>query len=94
VSAQALLPERALAGDADARKELLEHVYRPLGNAGDVLLETVTAFLEAGGSLEATARALFVHPNTVRRIADHAPRRLCHTHRADLGPVGDFHLTK
>jgi DNA-binding PucR family transcriptional regulator len=66
VSAEALLPERALAGDADARAELLEHVYRPLGNAGDVLLETVTAFLEAGGSLEATARALFVHPNTVR----------------------------
>jgi hypothetical protein len=55
-----------LAGDADAREELLEHVYRPLAKAGDVLLETVTAFLEVGGSLEATARALFVHPNTVR----------------------------
>jgi hypothetical protein len=66
VSAEALLPERALAGDADAREELLEHVYRPLAKAGDVLLETVTAFLEVGGSLEATARALFVHPNTVR----------------------------
>ena len=66
VSAEALLPERALAGDADAREELLEHVYRPLARAGDVLLETVTAFLEVGGSLEATARALFVHPNTVR----------------------------
>jgi DNA-binding PucR family transcriptional regulator len=45
---------------------LLEHIYRPLAKAGDVLLETVTAFLEVGGSLEATARALFVHPNTVR----------------------------
>ncbi|TAM85267.1 MAG: PucR family transcriptional regulator, partial [Jatrophihabitans sp.] len=31
-----------------------------------VLLETLTAFLDAGGSLEATARALFVHANTVR----------------------------
>ena len=66
VSAEALLPERALAGDAEAREELLDHVYRPLAKAGDVVLETVTAFLEAGGSLEATARALFVHPNTVR----------------------------
>jgi hypothetical protein len=66
VSAEALLPERALAGDAEAREELLNHVYRPLAKAGDVVLETVTAFLEAGGSLEATARALFVHPNTVR----------------------------
>ena len=45
---------------------MLEHVYRPLAKAGDVLLETVTAFLDAGGSLEATARALFVHANTVR----------------------------
>jgi hypothetical protein len=66
VSTEALLPERALAGDADAREELLAHIYRPLARAGDVVLETVTAFLEAGGSLEATARALFVHPNTVR----------------------------
>jgi PucR C-terminal helix-turn-helix domain/GGDEF-like domain len=66
VSAEALLPERALAGDAEARDDLLEHVYRPLAKAGEVLLETVTAFLEAGGSLEATARTLFVHPNTVR----------------------------
>ena len=33
---------------------------------GDVLVETVSAFLDAGGALEATARALFVHANTVR----------------------------
>ena len=66
VSADALLPERALAGDADAREALLAHVYRPLTKAGDVLLDTVTAFLASGGALEATARALFVHANTVR----------------------------
>ncbi len=30
------------------------------------LLETVAAFLDTGGALEATARALFVHANTVR----------------------------
>jgi hypothetical protein len=66
VSADALLPERALAGDADARAQLVENVYRPLVQAGDVLLETVAAFLDSGGALEATARALFVHANTVR----------------------------
>ena len=66
VSADALLPERALAGDPDARSQLVETVYRPLVEAGDVLLDTVAAFLDAGGALEATARALFVHANTVR----------------------------
>jgi DNA-binding PucR family transcriptional regulator len=66
VSADDLLPERALAGDAEARTQLVENVYRPLVAAGDVLVETVAAFLDAGGALEATARALFVHANTVR----------------------------
>jgi hypothetical protein len=66
VSADALLPERALAGDADAREALLAHIYRPLTKAGDVLLDTVTTFLASGGALETTARALFVHANTVR----------------------------
>ncbi len=66
VAADALLPERALAGDADARAQLVNDVYRPLIDAGDVLAETVAAFLDSGGALESTARALFVHANTVR----------------------------
>jgi DNA-binding PucR family transcriptional regulator len=66
VSADDLLPERALAGDADARTHLVENVYRPLVEAGDVLVETLAAFLDAGGALESTARTLFVHANTVR----------------------------
>ncbi len=66
VNADDLLPERALAGDQDARNQLVETVYRPLVAAGDVLVETVATFLDAGGALEATARALFVHANTVR----------------------------
>ncbi|MFN2562126.1 MAG: PucR family transcriptional regulator [Jatrophihabitans sp.] len=66
VSADDLLPERALAGDADARAQLVENVYVPLVQAGDVLVDTLAAFLDAGGALEATARALFVHANTVR----------------------------
>jgi hypothetical protein len=66
VPASALLPERALAGDPLARAELVEDVFRPLAGAGGHILETVASYLESAGSLEATARLLFVHPNTVR----------------------------
>lgn len=61
-----LLPERALAGDGHARRRLVTDVYTPLASGGAALLDTVAAFLEEGGSIEATARHLFVHPNTVR----------------------------
>ncbi|MBN9618968.1 MAG: PucR family transcriptional regulator, partial [Actinobacteria bacterium] len=37
VSADDLLPERALAGDAEARAQLISAVYNPLAQAGDVL---------------------------------------------------------
>lgn len=66
VPAAALLPERALDGDESARVELVERVYEPLHRGGAALLDTVTTYLEQGNSLEATARMLFVHPNTVR----------------------------
>jgi DNA-binding PucR family transcriptional regulator len=66
VTADDLLPERALAGDVLARGRLVEVVYRPLQTSGTALVETLSAFLEQTSSLEATARALFVHPNTVR----------------------------
>jgi len=65
-AADDLLPERALAGDALAREQLVRDVYRPLVSTGTALLETLSAFLEQTSSLEATARVLFVHPNTVR----------------------------
>jgi hypothetical protein len=65
VLAEQLLTERTLAGDEDARAYLIEEVYRPL-RARAALVETLTAYLEAGGSLEGAGRALFVHPNTVR----------------------------
>ncbi len=61
-----LLPERALAGDGHARRALSREVYGPLQAAGGDLLETCVSFLDHGGSVEATARALFVHANTVR----------------------------
>ncbi|GAA2675524.1 MULTISPECIES: CdaR family transcriptional regulator [Actinosynnema] len=61
-----LLPERALAGDPEAEWQLVDRITRPLEEAGGALLETVDTFLEVGGVLEACARKLFVHPNTVR----------------------------
>jgi DNA-binding PucR family transcriptional regulator len=66
VHASDLLPERALDGDDAARDELMAEVYEPLLSGGTPLIDTVTTYLEQGFSLEATARLLFVHPNTVR----------------------------
>ncbi|WP_432574614.1 PucR family transcriptional regulator [Kineococcus sp. SYSU DK005] len=66
VDADDLLPERALSGDATARRALVDRAYVPLAGAGGSLLETLAAYLESGGSLEACARTLFVHANTVR----------------------------
>jgi hypothetical protein len=66
VLASDLLPERALDGDESARAALIENVYEPLLSGGSALLDTVMTYLEQGSSLEATARLLFVHPNTVR----------------------------
>jgi DNA-binding PucR family transcriptional regulator len=74
VSADDLLPERALNGDAEARSQLVGEIYRPLEAAGSGLLDTLTAYLDSSASIERTSRRLFVHANTVRyrlrRIAD------------------------
>ncbi|RKR73975.1 PucR family transcriptional regulator [Frondihabitans australicus] len=61
-----LLPERALAGDPVARGTLVNRIYRPLKAHSTELLTTLWCYLDNGRSLEATARELFVHPNTVR----------------------------
>jgi len=66
VVANDLLPERALAGDVDARRILRHDVYALLVRTGGELLETLDAYFAAGGVLESAARSLFVHPNTVR----------------------------
>lgn len=66
VDADELLPERALAGDGLARRTLIEQIYEPLTAQSGELLETLWCYLDNGRSLEATARELFVHPNTVR----------------------------
>jgi DNA-binding PucR family transcriptional regulator len=73
IATMELLPERALAGDLAAAAELIRAIYTPLA-ADPALLATASSYLEQTTSLEATARALFIHPNTVRyrlrRIAD------------------------
>ncbi len=66
VRADELLPERALGGDGHARRHLVEEVYVPLLRSRGTLTTTLTAYFESGTSIEATARALFVHANTVR----------------------------
>lgn len=61
-----LLPERMLAGDQLAKQALISTYYLPLVSGSADLLQTLRAYLENGGSLEATAKSLFVHANTVR----------------------------
>ncbi|RLK49480.1 PucR family transcriptional regulator [Microbacterium telephonicum] len=74
VEADDLLPERALAGDPLAKATLVERIYRPLLAHSTDLVATLWSYLDNGRSLEATARELFVHPNTVRyrlkRVSD------------------------
>ncbi|MFS2241493.1 PucR family transcriptional regulator [Microbacterium sp. OR16] len=66
VEADDLLPERALAGDTLAKQTLIERIFRPLQAHSTDLVTTLWSYLDNGRSLEATARELFVHPNTVR----------------------------
>ncbi len=74
VAAHELLPERALAGQSAARDRLVRDTAGRLAEVDPVLVQTLSTYLERAGSLEATARALVVHTNTVRyrmrRVAD------------------------
>ncbi|MCQ1953064.1 CdaR family transcriptional regulator [Arthrobacter sp. zg-Y238] len=73
VAADDLWPERVMSGDDTARRALVESIYTPLLGASNGLAETLSAYLSLGHSLEATARELFVHANTVR----YRLRRVC-----------------
>jgi hypothetical protein len=66
VSADDLLPERALTGDTEARDQLVRNTFEALAQQDPVLLSTLAVYLERAGSIEGAARELFVHPNTVR----------------------------
>lgn len=59
---------RILAGDAAARLVFLEQMLGPLMNArgSERLLSTLRAFARSGFSHKETARAMHVHPNTLR----------------------------
>ncbi|MEU6268205.1 PucR family transcriptional regulator [Saccharopolyspora shandongensis] len=87
-----LLPERALAGDPEAERQLVERIVLPLVDAGGALMETVDTYLEVGGVLENCARQLYVHPNTVRyrlrRVAEltgHTPSNARDAHVLRVG---------
>ncbi|MDJ0357072.1 PucR family transcriptional regulator [Paenarthrobacter sp. PH39-S1] len=73
VAADDLWPERVISGDDSARRALVKNIYRPLLAASNGLAETLSSYLQLGHSLEATARELFVHANTVR----YRLRRVC-----------------
>ena len=87
VAADRLLPERAMLGDTDARDQLVDGVYRPLLEAGDVLVETVERLPRQRRSSRGD-RAHLVRPRQhgalpaapggrgVRRDADRGARRL------------------
>jgi DNA-binding PucR family transcriptional regulator len=88
VAASELLPERALGGDADAAQALVAAVHTTL-LADAALYDTASTYLERTPSLEATARALFIHPNTVR----YRLRRIAElTGYSPLDPRGAFIL--
>ena len=84
VAADDLLAERAIAGDELARATLVDQVQTVL-EAHPSLLETARTHLDSSG-LEATARALIVHVNTVRyrlgRIGDLTGYDLTDPHEA------------
>ncbi|MGB3302916.1 PucR family transcriptional regulator [Gordonia sp. (in: high G+C Gram-positive bacteria)] len=60
-----LLPERALNGDRSAIETMDETIVQPLSDS-ETLVNTVEAYLDNGGQVETCARALYIHPNTVR----------------------------
>lgn len=66
VHSSELLPERALNGDPMAIEAMTALLIGPLTKGGETLVPTLDAYLDSGGSIEACARGLYIHPNTVR----------------------------
>ncbi|WP_249011604.1 CdaR family transcriptional regulator [Conexibacter sp. DBS9H8] len=68
VSLDSLGLRAAVAGDRDVGDTLTRRYLAPLEQAGAGLdlLRTLDAFLSAGQRVEAAARALVIHPNTLR----------------------------
>jgi hypothetical protein len=90
VASSELLAERTVVGDETARRRLLQEVHAPLLAAGGDLLLTASAYLEEGGAVEATARRLFLHPNTVR----YRLRKIAETVGRDLTQARDAQVVR
>ena len=65
VAAADLLAERAINSDALAKIELVQ-IYNNLMRVDPDLIKTLDNYFASGSSLEATARKLHIHVNTVR----------------------------
>jgi DNA-binding PucR family transcriptional regulator len=89
VSTDDLLPERALTGDSRAVRSLVAGVYARLAQ-DPAMLETAEAFLASGGAIEATARGLYVHANTIR----YRLRRILETCGYDLANSRDRYVVQ
>ncbi|MDO4918479.1 CdaR family transcriptional regulator [Kocuria sp.] len=74
VHSEDLWPERAISGDPLALQAMVDAVWEPLAASSTGLVDTLSTYLSVGHSLEATARELYVHANTVRyrlrRVSD------------------------
>lgn len=66
VDAAKLYPERVLAGDPQARAIVINSIYNHLIDTDIKLVDTVDSYLRVGRSVEASARDLGLHSNTVR----------------------------
>jgi DNA-binding PucR family transcriptional regulator len=65
VAASELLPERAINSDPLAKAALVL-IYQQLLSADPDWVKTLDSYFATGNSLEATARHLHIHVNTVR----------------------------
>ena len=90
VSSADLLAERAVLGDEVARQRLRTEVYEPLQAAGGDLMLTAATYLDVGAAVEATARRLFLHPNTVR----YRLRKITDVTRRDLTAARDAQVVR
>lgn len=86
---ESLLEQQPLSRLAPFADQLIRPLLDPVNRAGTELVETLRRFLASGGSIQATADALFLHVNSVRhrlnRIAAITGRNpLDAQHRADF----------
>jgi DNA-binding PucR family transcriptional regulator len=83
-----------VASAPEASAQLAHHVLRPVldlpADDRDVLLSTLNAWFDCGGSTDSTAARLFCHPNTVRHRLRRVSEALGRSLRdpADIAELG------